>query len=151
MGGRVDNLTKAPYLVLFVILISISVGTASALITITLAGNVHVTGDLDVDGEVLCPTCTLGYYHITVDHPAENAIGIGVNIPCDAGDTPIGGSFEGFFEGFINSQSIRLTKSTPSLDGDGWKTTVQWDSTAGVDDFIIFGVMCADHPPVHVP
>jgi len=50
VGGRFENLTKAPYLVLFVILISISVGTASALITITLAGNVIVTGDLDMTG-----------------------------------------------------------------------------------------------------
>ena len=56
VGGRVDNLTKAPYLVLFVILISISVGTASALITITLAGNVVVTGDMDVQGGITGPT-----------------------------------------------------------------------------------------------
>jgi len=50
VGGRVDNLAKVPYLVLFVILISISVGTASALITITLAGDVHITGDTTLDG-----------------------------------------------------------------------------------------------------
>ena len=44
-----NRLTKTPYLVLFIVLISIGVGTASALITITLAGNVVVTGDLDVN------------------------------------------------------------------------------------------------------
>ena len=47
-----NKLTKTPYLVLFMVLISIGVGTASALITITLAGNVVVTGDLDVDGDI---------------------------------------------------------------------------------------------------
>jgi len=51
-----NRLTKTPYLVLFIVLISIGVGTASALITITLAGNVIVTGDLDVDGAITSPT-----------------------------------------------------------------------------------------------
>jgi len=43
-----NQLTKTPYLVLFIILISVGVGTASALITITLAGDVVVTGDLSI-------------------------------------------------------------------------------------------------------
>jgi len=47
-----NQLTKTPYLVLFIVLISIGVGTASALITITLAGDVHITGDTTVDGEL---------------------------------------------------------------------------------------------------
>ena len=45
-----NQLTKTPYLVLFIVLISIGVGTASALITITLAGDVHVTGNTILDG-----------------------------------------------------------------------------------------------------
>ena len=45
MGWK-NQLTKTPYLVLFIVLITVGVGTASALITITLAGNVIVTGDL---------------------------------------------------------------------------------------------------------
>ena len=51
MGGRVDNLAKAPYLVLFIVLISVGVGTASALITITLSGDVIITDDLLVEGQ----------------------------------------------------------------------------------------------------
>jgi len=47
-----NQLTKTPYLVLFVILISIGVGTASAMITITLAGDVIITGNLDVSGPI---------------------------------------------------------------------------------------------------
>ncbi len=43
-----NQLTKTPYLVLFIILIAVGVGTASALITITLAGDVVVTGDLSI-------------------------------------------------------------------------------------------------------
>jgi hypothetical protein len=42
--------TSTPYLILFVILGAVGVGTASALMTITLAGNVHITGDADIDG-----------------------------------------------------------------------------------------------------
>jgi len=49
---RKNQLTRTPYLVLFIVLISIGVGTASALITITLAGNVLVTGNLDVEGQI---------------------------------------------------------------------------------------------------
>ena len=45
-----SKLAKTPYLVLFIVLIAVGVGTASALITITLAGNVIVTGDLDMTG-----------------------------------------------------------------------------------------------------
>jgi len=43
-----NQLTKTPYLVLFIVLISIGVGTAAALITITLAGDVVIEGDLDM-------------------------------------------------------------------------------------------------------
>ena len=48
------NLTKTPYLILFIVLISVGVGTASAgmvLPTITLAGNVDIIGDL------ICTDC----------------------------------------------------------------------------------------------
>jgi len=51
-----NQLIKTPYLVLFIILIAISVGTASALITITLSGNVVVTGDMNVQGNLTGPT-----------------------------------------------------------------------------------------------
>jgi hypothetical protein len=45
------RLTRTPYLVLFVVLLSVGVGTASALITITLSGNVVITGDLDMTSD----------------------------------------------------------------------------------------------------
>jgi plastocyanin len=50
------HLSRTPYLVLFIVLISIGAGTASAMITITLAGNVIVTGNLDVEGALTGPT-----------------------------------------------------------------------------------------------
>jgi plastocyanin len=50
------TLSRTPYLILFIILISIGAGTASAMITITLAGNVIVTGNLDVEGIITGPT-----------------------------------------------------------------------------------------------
>ena len=51
-----NQLTKTPYLVLFIVLITVGVGTASALITITLSGDVHVTGDTTLDGELFVGT-----------------------------------------------------------------------------------------------
>ena len=48
LGDWGKILTKTPYLVLFIVLIAIGVGTASALITITLSGDVVITGDLDM-------------------------------------------------------------------------------------------------------
>jgi len=46
-----NQLTKTPYLVMFIVLIAIGVGTASALITITLSGDVIITGFLDMTGD----------------------------------------------------------------------------------------------------
>ncbi len=56
LGDWGKNLTKTPILVLFIVLISMGVGTASALITITLAGNVHVLGDMVIDETLLIGT-----------------------------------------------------------------------------------------------
>ena len=50
--GLKNQLTKTPYLVLFIVLLTVGVGTASAMITITLAGNVVITGDTQVDGDI---------------------------------------------------------------------------------------------------
>ena len=48
---RTSQLTRTPYLVLFIVLITVGVGTASAVITITLAGNVTITEELDMTGD----------------------------------------------------------------------------------------------------
>ena len=47
-----NQLTKTPYLVLFIVLLTVGVGTASALITITLDGDVVITGDADLQGNL---------------------------------------------------------------------------------------------------
>jgi hypothetical protein len=46
-----NNLSRTPYLVFFIVLITVGVGTASAVITITLAGNVTITEELDMTGD----------------------------------------------------------------------------------------------------
>ena len=48
-----NQLTRTPYLVLFMVLISVGIGTASALVTITLAGDVIVTDGFTVDTDTL--------------------------------------------------------------------------------------------------
>jgi len=53
---ELGRFTKTPYLVLFIILGAVGVSAAYGLITITLAGNVVVTGDLDVAGNISGPT-----------------------------------------------------------------------------------------------
>jgi len=102
------------------------------------------SNDLFVNGEVNCPTCILGFYHKTVDFDVEGSGLIGVQIPCDAEDTAIGGTFEALFD-----NDPFLIESRPAFDA--WETTVRWSTTPGVGDFIRMGTMCADHPPVHVP
>ncbi len=64
LGDWGKILTKTPYLVLFIILITAGVGSASALITITLAGDVHITGDTTIDGEL----------SIGTDNPNDNDV-----------------------------------------------------------------------------
>ena len=46
------NLTKTPYLVLFIILGAIGVSTATAMVMVTVAGNFTVTGDSFLQGNV---------------------------------------------------------------------------------------------------
>ena len=43
-----NQLTKTPYVVLFIVLIAVGAGTFSTLITITLTGDVAIKGDLDM-------------------------------------------------------------------------------------------------------
>jgi hypothetical protein len=46
------NFKRTPYLLLFVLLAGAGVGTASALVTITLAGDVTITGDTTLQGDL---------------------------------------------------------------------------------------------------
>lgn len=64
------HIGSTPYLIFFIVLISIGVGTASALITITLAGNVVVTDDLSVGGNASVNGTITGALNIyTVQSP----------------------------------------------------------------------------------
>ena len=110
------------------------------------ADRFEFSNDLFVDGEVNCPTCILGFYHNSIQNGVEFTSGVGAVRDCDAGDTAIGGTFENFI-----LQKVDLTESFPSLDGESWNITVRWPLNADVGDSIRIGVMCADHPPVHVP
>ena len=81
-----NRLTRTPYLVFFVVLLSVGVGTAFALITITLAGNVIITDDLTVDTNTL------------VVDSVGNKVGIGTVTPSQPldvkGNTVIDGSLD---------------------------------------------------------
>jgi len=47
-----NQLTKTPYLVLFVVLATVGISTAYALVTITLAGDVIIEGDTEIEGNL---------------------------------------------------------------------------------------------------
>ena len=89
-----NKLTRTPYLVFFVVLLSIGVGTASAMITITLAGNVIITDDLTVDTDTL-----------TVDS-INDKVGIGTTSPTSALHITAGGN-----DFSPNENGIQLTGS----------------------------------------
>lgn len=48
---------RTPYLVLFIFLGAISIGAVSALITITLDGDVIITGNTELQGDLTCTNC----------------------------------------------------------------------------------------------
>jgi len=70
MQGWKKQLSSTPLLLFLIVLISIGVGTASALITITLAGNVIVTDNLSVGGDVSVNGTITGALNIyTIESP----------------------------------------------------------------------------------
>ena len=133
-----NQLTKTPYLVLFIVLISIGVGTASAIITITLDGHVvfpesvHVasnlldeSGDSGATGQVLSSTPTgvdwitsSGSGTLTVVHRESNTVNIAsgqsaiISASCLQGEVVTGGGFE--------NTSL---SGAPIIDFDGPKVT----------------------------
>jgi len=50
---HLGRFTKTPYLLLFILLGAVGVGTAYAIATITIAGNLLVTGDTELDGKLI--------------------------------------------------------------------------------------------------
>ncbi len=105
MGYWRKILTKTPILVLFIILISVGVGTASALITITLAGNVIVTGTLTADefldngnGQTNSDDSAIGGSGNTASGGAST-VGGGEGNTADGPQSTIGGGFTNFASG----------------------------------------------------
>ena len=115
-----NQLIRTPYLVFFIVLIAIGVGTASALITITLAGNVVITDELEVGGNsdflasVIIADDLQVHNDLFVDGELEvtDNLFVGGELDCD---------------GCINTYSVHATTSVASGDF-GHITTVQCDS-----------------------
>jgi len=148
-----NQLTKTPYLVLFVILIAVGVGTASAMITITLAGNVQVDGDLNVDGSITGSTIDdltsqLGFTSTYVNDFFLASAGR-AEVQCDLGDIATGG-------GFVSAEFGDIANSFPiDINGNAVLNTSFEQPTGYVatsQNFgIRVGVVCADFAPAHVP
>ncbi len=95
-----NQLTKTPYLVLFIVLITVGVGTASALITITLAGNVVITGDLTLQEDLICEDCIGGseiagttkliFGSCNLSIPSMNSGAFLADLPCTQAGVSIG-------------------------------------------------------------
>ncbi len=99
LGDWGKILTKTPYIVLFIVLISMGVGTASALITITLAGDVHITGDTTIDGEL----------SIGTDNPNDNDV-----IRFDDGNENL--TWENQLQLFTFSESLNIDDGDSLVD-----------------------------------
>ena len=156
-----SQLTKTPYLVLFIVLITIGVGTASALITITLAGDVVITGFLDMTGDkisnvgiptVTTDVATKGYVDsfpttYRVSGATLNSGDISETVECDAVDRVLSG---GYFIG-SNAPSDQIPWKTfgpRHFDGgfevEGWSFQVSSTISNDVTPYII----CLDLPPL---
>ena len=115
-----NQLTRTPYLVLFIILISVGVGTASALITITLAGNVVVTDDLLVQGDVSVDGTITGALNVYTVQSPNLVLAQGgstfTNVHCsDNNDIALDGSYiaitgDGSSMNVITSQVIQAVE-----------------------------------------
>ena len=170
-----NQLTKTPYLVLFIILITVGVGTASALITITLDGNVVVTGDTTLQGDLTCTNCVdsadiadgsitsadlsiepiLGFYTIRDDSfigdltaPTRK----NMRVFCDDGDVATGGGFRINNIGNLND-NISVYDSRPLGTFASESGLVGWSASFTLfndvsDTFYVF-VICADYAPAH--
>lgn len=109
------KLTRTPYLVLFTVLIAIGVGTASAMITITLAGNVIITDDLTVDTDTL------------VVDSSEDKVGIRTNSPSETldvnGNVAVDGSLDVSNAPIISHRAPNTPSSNLVIERIGGPTT----------------------------
>ncbi len=153
-----NRLTKTPYLVLFIVLIAIGVGTASALITITLAGDVVITGFLDMTGDKISNlgTPTTNTDAATKDYVDSTSGGIlgfysvfnGTNLSnvieafCDPGDKVTGGGAG--ISGSLSNPAV-IAISRPFGD-DGWHVVYDVNSVGTSIQAI---AVCADYAPEH--
>ena len=111
--------TSTPYLVLFILLGAVGVGAASALMTITLSGNVVVTDDLTVDTDTLVVDSTNDRVGIGTSSPDEELEVVG-NILA----TPIVGQWNPNFETLEASASDVVEFDNEKINTDsayyGW-------------------------------
>ena len=150
------QLSKTPVLIFFIILGGIGVSTAFALVTITLAGNVIVTGDLTVDTDTLVVDSTgdkVGLGTLSPQatlHVAGDCIGCmafyevsavslisGLNdLSCNPGDRVISGG------GWVPGSTSWIRESW-AFDFDTWRlsyTDVNGDAVAPG----AFKIICAE-------
>ena len=153
-----NQLTKTPYLVLFIVLISIGVGTASALITITLSGNVNITGDADVDGNLnvdgdisgptiddISPIGTRDIFFSAEEIIPSLELGAGNATTFDLGITVFRAI--SFDQSTPESASINWVPPR-NYDGGTVRATFYWTATSGTStdtvDWMISGLAISD-------
>jgi len=171
-----NQLTKTPILVLFVILISVGVGTASALITITLAGDVVISGFLDMTGDKITnvgnPTISsdaatkeyvdtapsgipgvVGIYtkEVIFDGFSTGDNNVGFSIACDIGDFALAGGVADDNAGTPDEFVVKEfgNGEVENFGSNQWIVTVDFkdDSIGGLG--ITLHVVCLDFSPAH--
>ena len=110
---------------------------------LAIGGNAFVFGDLEIDGNVNCPNCILGFYTVTRIKNGNGGVFF-INVPCDEGDVVTGGGYDSF-----------TTNSLPSIStpfggppSDGWSAL--WEVSENGASYAVLAI-CADFAPIHVP
>ncbi len=144
MGRWANNLTKGPYLVLFVLLISVGVGTASALVTITLAGNTIVQGTLTADNyfdagntQTGTDATAIGGVSNTASGDQSSISGGQFNLASDNSATVGGGGFNtasGLVSTIGGGKSNVANAEDSTIGGGSFNTASGIDSTVAGGD-----------------
>ena len=158
---------RTSYLVLFIILIAIGVGTASALLTITLAGDVVIEGDLDMTGgkitNVGIPTQSTDAvnkdYADSVSVDLKNAIfyvtnstvpgtpaPVSITVLCNSGDIATGGGIKNTSNGLGKITENDFPHFVNNLPV-GWTLEI-YDLAASSDDSFTVYAVCLDKLPL---
>ena len=133
------DISKNLVIVLVIVFVG-GVGTAYAGVvfvpTITLDGNVEVTGELN------CATCIQGFYEVSTSFGGFNGGDLFITVACDEGDEVISGGYT------VNDVDTgEAPERSHKVNETIWR--VEWANTNTQTTYTAIA-HCADYSPVHI-